>query len=500
MIKSLSTPAQVSKGFNFVANIDLTGLGADQVLNIKTLQVKAAIGGNPANMVLEAAIAGSIQIDENTAFGDIRFRLVPAPQNFSLTLLGTVFARIGDSRLQFIGGMKVQPRSALFQATMLGTWSEPFGAKGVNIINVALELGLSFPPPLPSIGIAGALQVGEFKGLLAVKFDSAMPSRSMLAIAFNRLNLMDVIKQFCGPQIASGIPREIQQTVLDIGFEDVNIYIVPQPTTIGDLKFDQGFTIQGRMRFWGLYASAYINLDYTNGLLIKGDVDKISIAGLFELTGSQGREKASLLLDLRRGAKPTVDIQGAVVLLGLQSETVLKISDQGFYFLTVGKIFDLFEASIEAHGGDIKNGGDFLIAVTMKQDLFEYLREQASAAIDAATKDAVHQIAAAQRDVDGAQADVNRLLGTIENMRKIIRAERARDQSRLRAAQAEVQRAQNEVNKLDGKIANMRQTIQNERARDTRAFKGHGRRYRMRRMTSMVCKPRSMLPKIALRC
>lgn len=294
----------------------------------------------------------------------------------------------------------------------------------------------------------------------------------MLAMAFNRLYLMDVINQFCGPEVASGIPAEIRNTILDIGFEDVNIYIVPQPTMIGEVKFDQGFTIKGRMRFWGLYATADINLDYTNGLLAKGDVDRISIAGLFELTGAQGREKASLFLDLRRGAKPTVDIQGAVSLLGLHSETVLRISDQGFYFLTVGKLFNLFEASIEARGSDLQNGGDMMLAVTMKQDLFEYLREHASAAIDAATRDAARQIAAAQRDVDGAQADVNRPLGEIEKMRSIVRTERARDQARLRDAQAEVQRAQNEVNRLDGEIANMRQTILNERARDTARIQG----------------------------
>jgi len=384
-----------------------------------------------------------------------------------LTVLGTVFAQIGESALEFVGGMQIQPRSALFQATMLGNWQEPFGAKGVVVANVALELGMSFPPPLPSLGFAGTLQVGEFAGAVAVKFDSAMPSRSMLAIAFNRLDLMDVIKQFCGPGVAQNIPQSMQKTVLDIGFEDVNIYIVPQPTTIGELKFEQGFTLQGRMRFWGLYASAYINLEYTSGVLIKGDVDEVHVAGVFKLTGAQGRGKASLSLDLRRGKTPSVDIQGAVQLLGFSSETVVKISDQGFYFVTQANIFNLFEATVEAQGGDLKNAGDFMLAVSMRQDLFAYLREKAGAAIDAAAKDAVRKISDAQRDVDRAQADVNRLLGEIEKMRQVVRTERERDQRRLQAAQAEVQKAQNQVNTLNGQINGMRRTIQAERTRDT---------------------------------
>lgn len=466
-VTSLSAPARVTKGFNFVAHLDLSGLGADEVLKIKTLQVAAAIGGNPTNIALEASIAGRVQIDRNTAFGDMRLRLVPAPQNFSLTLLGTVFARIGTSSLEFVGGMQIQPRSALFQGTMLGNWQEPFDTKGVIVSNVALEVGMSFPPPLPSLGFAGTLQVGEFAGAVAVKFDSAMPSRSMLAVAFNQLYLMDVIKQFCGPGAAQNIPQSLQKTILDIGFENVNIYIVPQPTTIGELKFEQGFTVQGRMRLVGLYASAHVNLDYTNGVLIKGDVDEVHVAGVFKLTGARGQEKAALSVDLRRGQTPSVDVQGAVQLLGFRSETVVKISDQGFYFVAQGNIFNLFEATLEAQGGDLKNAGDFMLAVSMRQDLFAYLREKASAAIDAAAQDAVRKISDAQRDVDRAQAEINRLLGEIENMRQVIRAERERDQQRLQAAQAEVQKAQKQVNTLNAQIDQMRRTIQAERVRDT---------------------------------
>lgn len=467
-LPALSSPVSVKKGFNLAASLDLSALGADKVLNTASLQIYAAIGGTPSNIVLEAAFRGLVKINENTAFGDIRFRLTPSPQNFSVELLGTVFAQIGESKLQFIGGMKVQPRSALLKTTMKGDWIEPFGVKGVIVSNLAIELGLSFPPLLPSVGFAGTLQVGDFKGSVAVKFSAAFPSQSMLAIEFNQLYLMDIIKQFCGAKIAAKIPASIQKTVLLIGLENVKIYIVPQTTTIGELVYEQGFIIRGKLVLWGLEIETDMSLDYTEGVLVKGSVSRVELAGLFSLTGSQGRERASLLFDLRRSAKPRVDIEGAVTILGFTREVTINFSDSGFYFRTSAKIFDLFEATIEASGSDLQNGGSFMLSVMMKQDLLEYLREKATAAIDAAAKESIRKIEAAQRDVDNAQAEVNRLLGLIDSTRSVIAQERARDTKRLQDAQAEVQRAQADVNSLDNQIASVRRTIEGERDRDTR--------------------------------
>ncbi len=277
-VQAQRSDVAIIRGLNFFAGMNLSGLGVDALLGITSLNVYTAISGKPADLVIEASIDGSFDLGKGVAFGDIRFRLKPAPSDFSLTLMGTVTAILNNSVLRFIGGMEVKPRSAEFQATMLGIWQDPFDAKGVSIANVAIELGMSFPPPLPTVGIAGTLQIGEFQGVVAVKFDSAMPSRSMLAIAFNRLYFMDVIGTFCGTAVKQAIPASLAKTVLDIGFENVKIYIVPQPTTIGELKFEQGTQLEGTMYFWGLRAYGYLKIDYLDGVEVKGDVVQV-IAG-----------------------------------------------------------------------------------------------------------------------------------------------------------------------------------------------------------------------------
>jgi predicted nucleic acid-binding Zn-ribbon protein len=458
--------AGAKKGLNFFANLDTSALGVKEMLpgfDLDSLQVYAAIGNDPQTMVIEAAVEGEFQIDKSTAFGDITFRLKPAPTDFEVSLFGTVTTVIDDSPLLFIGGLGVTapPPAGSLQAAMVGTWDNPFGTQNLSVSNVGLDLKL---PPL-SIGITGGLRVGDFEGQAAVGINTANPTQSMLAVEFDELQLVDIFEAFCPPQVRQAIPRNLATTVLDVEFEDVKIHIVPVATKIGKIEFEQGITLQGRMIFWGLTADGFLNIDQGSGIVVKGDVDEIILGNIFKLTGSAGKPKASLLADLRLGQSTSVDISGAVELLGISREAAISISDTGFLFTTSGKIFDLFEAALVVSGSDMVNGDGIMVKATMQNDLFDYLGDKTSAEIEAAAKEATRELEDAQRDVDRAQADVNKLNTSITAMRHTIEAERERDSKRLRAAQNAVQREQNKVNSLNQQISNMRNTIRRERAR-----------------------------------
>jgi peptidoglycan hydrolase CwlO-like protein len=482
-IKLPDDDAQVRVGLNFFAALDAQGTGVYELTGLKTLNVYAAIGTRVTDMVIEAEISGDFEIAENVIFSEVKFRLQPAPSNFSLSLLGVILARLDNSDLRFVGAMSIQvvpTLAASFAATMEGVWNEPFGTKGLAIANVALEVGvlLSSFPPLPSLGFAGSLKIGDFEGMVAVKFDTANPSRSMLAVAFNKLYLMDIMRAFCGPDVVAAIPQSISSTVLNIGFEGrtpdekgVNVYIVPQPTTIGELSFEQGFTVQGRLIFWGLSAYGYLNIDYMTGTVLYAEVDPIDLGGVFKLTGANGEGKARLSLDLRKGKTPLVEISCGVELLGMRRDTFLKINDEGFEFMISSKIFDLFECTLIAKGVTLGDTSGIYVAVTMKNDLLEYLREKATYYIQVAADAATSSLTSAQRDVDAAQSEVNRLNNAIADMRRTIQGERDRDAQRLRDAQAAVNNAQNEVNRINTSIADMRRTIQGERDRDTQRLR-----------------------------
>jgi hypothetical protein len=224
---------KITRGLVLISDLDLSNLGVGDLVNLESLNVSAAIGTKPSNLILEADMGGSFQLSENIAMGNMRFRLHPAPTNFSVGIAGSVMAKLDESELEFIGTMSVAPinRSASFAATMLGEWKEPYGTKGFSIGDLAIEIGVGIVPPpavaAPIIGFAGTVSIGSFKGSVAVKLDTVIPTKSMVSAAFNQLFLKDIIQQFCDRNVYGNIPPEIRNTILDIGLEDVAVHIVP---------------------------------------------------------------------------------------------------------------------------------------------------------------------------------------------------------------------------------------------------------------------------------
>ncbi len=464
----------ISKGLTFMAALNLSELGVKDLMNIEMLTISSTIDRNPANIRLAAGIAGRFKITDSVSMGDMNFFLKPVPSNFELGISGSVLAKIGDSDLDFVGTMGIRPieRSAAFAVTMLGIWKEPFGVKGLQVGNVALEVGIGIVPPpavaAPIVGIAGSIAVGSVTGAAAVKFDTANPNKSMIAASFNRLFLREVIETFCDKKILTKIPKEIKNTVLAVGLEDVGVYVVPQPTSIGELAYEQGFRFEGKLSIADFNAQFYFLLSYQEGFAIKASMDPIRIGNLFALEGAGNFPGPTLDVDLRLGKTAGVVIAGRAKLLGLQVETLVNISDQGFLFFVEGKIFDVFVASLTVSGGNLKNGGDFYVKAVMRNDLISYLRDEARKGIKAAAASATKEIEKAQNEVRKAQREVDKIQSSIEDMRKTIKKEREKSAKGVRDAENAVKSAQREVDKIQKEIDKVRATIKKERARDTK--------------------------------
>lgn len=296
------------------------------------------------------------------------------------------------------------------------------------------------------------------------------PGNSLIAVAFEQLMLTDILDAFCPPQVTAAIPDGIRETVLNVGYEDVEITIAPQETQIGELTFEQGITVQGTMNIMNLRAFAFLNVDQDRGVIIRGDVEPIDL-GVFKLTGANDTPKPSLHLDLRLGQRPTIDLSGKVELLGLRSETVLHFTDESFEFATEGQIFDKFNASLHVSGSDLNSGGDFMVDAHFRNDLFAFLRKETSRSIKQAADAATRDLSAAQADVRRAQADVNQLTQEVERQQQIVRDERAEHTRALNQAQADVRAANAEVTRLDNEANRQRQIVRNERAKHAGAVK-----------------------------
>lgn len=457
------TDLEVIRGLNFFSTLTLDGLGADKLLGIEKLGVHAAIGTSLESLLLEAEIAGHVKLADNVVLNDIKFRLHPAPSAFEITVLGDVGVVLEGSSLTFTGGISVTPTGASFAATLQGDWNNPFGARGVAVNGLALELGIAFDDALPIIGLAGGMTIGSVHGKAAIRIDSGNPSLALVAVEFDSLNLGEVVGQLCDSAIPGLIPASSAHTILNITFREAKFYIVPQTTHIGEIIYQQGLQIVAKVNFWGFEADGQVEIDFDNGIILDGSLDPVVIGDVFRLTGAQGQPKPNVHFELGPGKTPDINLSGLAALLGISAETQIKLSDSGFYFFVDGKIYDLFECRLEAQGGHLDNAAAIMVKATLKNDLFTYLREEATKAIQAASQDATGRIGDAQKDVDSAQAKVNSLNAQIDAMRATVQAERETAQQKLKGAQQDVDNAQNRVNSLNAQIDAMRATVQAER-------------------------------------
>ncbi|MFL5345014.1 MAG: hypothetical protein ACJ8AT_09475 [Hyalangium sp.] len=124
-----------------------------------------------------------------------------APQ-LSWFLAGTMTLKIQGQPQTFDITMAIVPGGAFLAGTMKGSTSVNCGP--FKLSNLALEIGVDWGG-IPSLGIAATIDVKNFESSLAVFFDSADPSRSLVAGSISSLNAKDVMDTLVGGNLKTPI-------------------------------------------------------------------------------------------------------------------------------------------------------------------------------------------------------------------------------------------------------------------------------------------------------
>lgn len=154
------------------------------------------------------------------------------------------------------------------------------------------------------------------------------------------------------------------------------LYCAPQATTLGGLRFDEGFFLNSGMDILGFRAMAKVFIKIRQGIAVDGSLDRIVIGGpqLFCLESADGSRGPHLsAATFRQPTQPNPDLQsphflldGRIALLGLKSNTYVKLSSSGFIFDTKGSLPNLYDYNLKgrfAGPADLGVGGDLNIKV-----------------------------------------------------------------------------------------------------------------------------------------
>jgi hypothetical protein len=444
--------AAVKKGCNMVANIDLKKLKVDHLIGLKNLVVSSPLSDKIQHMALEGAIEKDISFGETAKLRQVIFRLKPAPSDFAISLLGQMDAQVQEDLLAFRGGVELvlADQTFNFLATMDGDWNDPFGARGLQVSDLGLQMGASFtaaPVLLPNIALAGNVKIGKFRGNAAIAFDTRNPTNCLLDVGFNEVILWEVVELLSSKQVSRSIPKEMKNTLREIIFTDVEMKAVPKSMEVLGRYYDAGFRAGGKMDVVGFKAEGLFDISFSSGFLASGSVDPIDLK-LFKLKGANGRERPGLDIDLRKDYDKKFIINGEVGLLGVSGMTDIHIIDNGFQFMVGGKIFHLFAGNITARGTDMQRAGDMMVEVELENNFFEFLQEDVAGFVENATEGGVSKLRKIHTDLAAAESAVKGWDREIEKKRKEVKAKQAKHRKAFEAAQAAVNKEKAKVNTI----------------------------------------------------
>ncbi|MBK7870230.1 MAG: RICIN domain-containing protein [Saprospiraceae bacterium] len=297
-------------------------------------------------------------------------------------------------------------------------WKNPFGVKGVEISNLGLDIGADVlsPIPRPKLGVSGALKVGPFQGFGAGMLDTGNPINSLISLKLNQMGMQQFVNAFTSVQVQREI-NKLPAQLRDFGLNNAELTIIPKTTEMAGRTYTQGLRVAGRANIAGLGARLDVNAGFDSGY--KGDaavspiIIKEGNTVIFQLTGNNAADSARMAIDMTYGnflqpKNPFYLIDGKVGLLGMSNQTKVEINKDGVYFYNKGKLFGKFEAELDAKGGNFNDVKGFYIRAAMKNELIQYLNQQATGEIDKATKASQNEYRKAIRALEDAKADLKR--------------------------------------------------------------------------------------------
>jgi len=448
----LTLPSQASgvrAGLDLFAEWQLSSKDKTQNLLSKllglggTLGVTIQIGDGQARLFVErdAMIHGhrlSCQVGMASSFGP---GVVPSPSFF---LTGYLTLNIQGTPQTFNLSTAFVPTGAFLSASVTG--SAPIDCKWFKLANLALEIGVDWAG-IPSFGVACTLDIGTFESSLAVFFDSADPTRSLVAGSFGELTLKDIVDGLLGHHLPSSIdavlakagvfgthrfeidksvatsldhrdiaaisaafsaakvqiPSSTDQVFLSVqkpgnawhltdlsimrhyslalqgGKIEVSVdpqfYFAPEPTSIGAIRFPQGFYLNGAVDVFGFRAAATIDISPQKGILVDAEMDRIVIGNehVFSITSADGKTgpKVSIATFSQPEQKdphlrsPHFYVSGRLALLGLEDSVLASVGTSGVTLdlkgaLAPGAEFDL---DVTFGGKNLEVDGDIKVGV-----------------------------------------------------------------------------------------------------------------------------------------
>lgn len=401
----------VVEGLYFSGILQMEGLGLELLrvlLKISEIPIGGLIGQNPANTKFEADLYPQLDLLGIT-FNDVGLILQVEP--FIIGIQLSTIVQIQDDTLQFNGGIQLEQAGASYKLTMPGKWENPFGLPMLDIENVLLQFQTS---PDPTLAVAGNISLGnELSVSVICRFTSSGVPDMLRGQLDEELSISRLINVFTGISIPEGF--------LDVSISNVLVYIVANPlgALIEGTQYPFGFRVHGRMHAYGIEATSQVSIE-ENGIFLDGQLAPINLGDILKIYGATTEQGPQVLYRATAEEPFLFQLDAGIQILGATLNTHILVKQDGFEFAFSEKIFNAFDASIEAKATGELSQGNFYIRASMHNDMIEYVNNQTRKILQEITSSADSNVSNKQTEISNLEQQLASLNDEIEKRIKEI--------------------------------------------------------------------------------
>ena len=356
--------------------------------------------------------------------------------------------------ITFTAGLRVGTRGVVLEGSMQGCWKRAFGAKWLSICNLHLLIGIQ-----PTVTIVGALEIGgqvrigdpscirnPIIGSGYVGIDQLSPRDNFYYLQLkNKFTVERVLRAFC---IKIPLPRPLAESGFPKGFLS-SFSIAGKELPRVDISIPAGFHLKATINILGLVAHAEVTISF-RGVKMSIELEPLRIlGGRLKLYASSKDQKRGPFLKARIMSRPRPDVDihasGFVSVLGIEIETMMRITNTQYEFRIRGKLLHLFDAllHITASYENIKQAS-FRVRGYLRNNFFVTIRNKILNALQNSARAATKAIDNAQRKVNSKKVLFDRAIAWLSSV-----------QQRVNSANYAFNRADHNLRRWEAHVRNM---------------------------------------------
>lgn len=266
---------------------------------------------------------------------NLDLRVDASSEELAACVAVTFDLHVAGENLSFVGSLGVDAVGSITIAGSLdspnGEWKDPFGARGITVDGMGVQVSATAEAPFFGLGVRGGLHIGDglIGGDMAILVDPSDPAKSIFYMSSPEG--LDLQRLLTAVVDSSLLPTDLPQ----LSIKNLLIYVAPHGGFVANKEYTPGFALSGDVNLFGWHAGLSGMLSYLTGGSLQGKMDHLLMLAsptVVEISGV-GSENALVNLNFTAAARG-LGLSGDLRLASFYNQAIdVHIDQHGFSVL-----------------------------------------------------------------------------------------------------------------------------------------------------------------------